>query len=143
MNELLTKWKECEQARLLASSNHYTESEIDNYISSKDLQWFIREYYNNSIVFYTPPEVQAQVPNITQDLYNDSLQILIDASGMDESSILPEEEEDLNTYIGSINRLFEDDEDINYEDVTRHATNVYNYHRSIQPVVEEEIDHPF
>jgi len=67
----------------------------------------------------------------------------MEASGMNEATILPEEGEDLNTYIGSINRLFEDDEDINYEDVTRHATNVYNYHRSIQPVVEEEIDHPF
>jgi len=143
MNELLTKWKECEQARLLASTNRYSTSEIDNYISSKDLQWFIREYYNNSIVFYTPPEVQPQVPNVTQDLYNDSLQILVEVTGMSESSILPEEDELLETYITSINGLLDEDQDISYEDVTRHATNVYNHHRSIQPVVEEVIDYPF
>jgi len=142
MNELLTKWKECEQARLLASTNRYSTSEIQNYISTKDLQWFIREYYNNSIVFYTPPDVHPQAPNVTQDLYNDSLQILMEASGMNEATILPEEGEDLNTYIGSINRLFEEEDDINF-DVTLHATNVYNHPRSIQPVVEEEIDYPF
>ena len=34
-------------------------------------------------------------------------------------------------------------EDISFEDVTRHATIVYNYHRSTRPVVEEVIDNPF
>lgn len=141
MNELLVKWKECEEARLLPN---YTVREITNYLATKDLNWFIREYYNNSIVFYTPPDVHPQAPNVTQDLYSDSLQILMESSGMDESSILPEDGEELNTYIGSINRLVEDDEDINYEDVTRHATNVYNYHRITHPLLEDvTIDHPF
>ena len=79
-----------------------------------------------------------------EDLYNDSLQILMDATDMEESAILPEDGEALNTYIGSINRLLEDDQDINFDDVTRHATNVYNYHRITHPLLEDvTIDHPF
>jgi len=58
MNELFAKWKVCEEARLLASTNRYNTSEIDNYISSKDLKWFIREYCNDLITFYSSPEVQ-------------------------------------------------------------------------------------
>jgi len=131
MNELLVKWKECEQARLLPS---YTVREITNYLATKDLNWFIREYYHN-------PVVQSQIQS-SEDLYNDSLQILMEASNMDEHTILPEDSEDLNTYIGSINRLFDEDQDINYEDVTRHATNVYNHHRSTHPVLAD-VDHPF
>ena len=93
---------------------------------------------------YHNPVVQSQVQSTTENLYNESLQILMEASGMDEYeyTILPEDHEDLNTYIGSINRLFDEDQDINYEDVTRHATNVYNYHRSTQPILAD-VDHPF
>jgi len=133
MNELFTKWKVCEEARL---RDDYTLGKIVDYLNSKNLNWFIREYYNNSIVSYTLQETQPQ------DSHSDSLQILVKASGIDESSILPEEEEDLNTYIDSINRLFEAEDDIDF-DVTFHATNVYNHHRSLQPIVEEEIDYPF
>lgn len=88
------------------------------------------------------PVVQPQVQSTTENLYNESLQILMEASGMNEPTILPEDSEDLNTYIGSINRLFDEDQDINYEDVTRHATNVYNHHRSTHPVIAD-VDHPF
>ena len=97
--------------------------------------------YATIIHNYHNPVVQSQIQS-SEDLYNDSLQILMEASNMDEHTILPEDSEDLNTYIGSINRLFDEDQDINYQDVTRHATNVYNYHRSTQPVLAD-VDHPF
>lgn len=99
---------------------------------------------HHSTVIYNHhnPVVQSQVQSTTENLYNESLQILMEASGMNEPTILPEDSEDLNTYIGSINRLFDEDQDINYEDVTRHATNVYNHHRSTHPVIAD-VDHPF
>lgn len=97
--------------------------------------------YATIIHNYHNPVVQSQIQS-SEDLYNDSLQILMEASNMDEHTILPEDSEDLNTYINSINRLFDEDQDINYEDVTRHATNVYNYHRSTQPILAD-VDHPF
>ena len=83
--------------------------------------------YHHPVVNQEPDEQQ----------YRDALEVLMEASGMDEPTILPEDNEDLNTYIGSINRLFDEDQDINYEDVTRHATNVYNYHRSTRLAIED------
>ena len=101
-------------------------------------------HYATIIHNYHNPVVQSQVQS-SGDLYNDSLQILMEVSGMPESMILPEEGEELETYINSINRLMDEDQDIDYEDVTRHATNVYNYHRITHPLnlTEEVIDHPF
>lgn len=95
--------------------------------------------YHNPVV----EEVSVITPSLDEDLYNSSLQILVEASGMNETSIVPEDHEDLMTYINSINQVMDEDYDINFDDVTRHATIVYNYHRSTQPVVEEVIDHPF
>ena len=89
------------------------------------------------------------VQSRAEDLYNDSLQILMEASGIPESTILPEVGEELGTYINSLSELDYNDEEITYEDIARHATNVYNYHRSTQPEpirfeeLTEVIDHPF
>jgi len=97
---------------------------------------------------YHHPVVQPQVQS-SEDLYNDSLQILVEATGMNEPSILPEDNESLETYINSLSELDYNDEEITYEDIARHATNVYNYHRSTQPEpirvedLTEVIDHPF
>ena len=110
---------------------------------------------------YHHPVVQPQVSSRAEDLYNDSLQILVEATTLPESSILPEDNESLDTYINSLSELDYRDEEITYEDIARHATNVYNYHRSTQsePIrfedltevstleaidsVLEVIDHPF
>jgi len=93
--------------------------------------------------YHNPVVEEVQTQNSDEDLYNESLQILVEVSGMNELSIFPEDNESLNTYITSINQLVDEDQDISFEDVTRHATIVYNYHRSTQTVVEEVIDHPF
>lgn len=92
-------------------------------------------------VIYNHHNSVVQVQS-SEDLYNESLQVLVEASGMNEPSILPEPGEELGTYINSIHRLMDEDQDINYEDVTRHATNVYNYHRSTQsePIRFEDLD---
>lgn len=96
--------------------------------------------YHNPVVEEVAEVRQTQSSD--EDLYNESLQILVEATGMDVPTILPEDSEDLNTYIGSINRLLEDENDINYEDVARHTTVVYNYHRSTQPILAD-VAHPF
>ena len=96
--------------------------------------------YHNPVV---DEVIDTHTQNSDEDLYNESLQILVEVSGMNEPSILPEDNESLNTYITSINQLVDEDQDISFEDVTRHATIVYNYHRSTRPVAEEVIDNPF
>ncbi len=87
-------------------------------------------------------EMTVTTPTLDEDSFNNPLQILVEASGMNEPTILPEDNEDLNTYINSINRLMDEDQDINFEDVASHATIVYNYHRSTQPILSD-VDHPF
>ncbi len=88
--------------------------------------------YATIIHNYHNPVVQPQVQS-SEDLYNDSLQVLVEASGMNEATILPEDNELLETYIDSLSELDYNDEGITYEEVVRHATNIYNYHRSTQP----------
>ena len=68
MNELFTKWKVCEEARL---RDGYTLGEITNYLATKNLHWFIREYYNNSIVFYTPSDVQPDI--VVEDVVEEEI----------------------------------------------------------------------
>ena len=122
---------------------HYSLSEyIDLMVRMNHTRLNANAVIRHATVIHNYHNPVVQVQSAAEDLYNDSLQILMEASGMDEHTILPEDSEDLNTYIDSINRLFEEDEDINYEDVTRHATNVYNYHRSTQPIIAD-VDHPF
>lgn len=116
-----------EHSRLNAASTRHYATIIHN--------------YHNPVVEEVAEVRQTQSSD--EDLYNESLQILVEVSGMNEPSILPEDNESLNTYITSINQLVDEDQDISFEDVTRHATIVYNYHRSTRPVVEEVIDNPF
>lgn len=71
----------------------------------------------------------ATVRNTAEDLYNESLQILVEASGINEPSILPEEGEDLPTYVSSMLRVFDENlYDITNEEITTHATNVWTWH---------------
>ena len=122
---------------------HYSLSEyIDLMVRMNHTRLNANAVIRHATVIHNYHHPVVQVQSAAEDLYNDSLQILMEASGMDEHTILPEDSEDLNTYIDSINRLFEEDEDINYEDVTRHATNVYNHRRSTHPVIAD-VDHPF
>lgn len=143
MNELLTKWKECEQARLLASSNHYTESEIDNYISSKDLQWFIREYYNNSIVFYISQEVQPNivVEGVTdkvideeENSYYSAISRLRESTGLTEYDLNRRVTFSIEEHLDYITGFIH--ENLNQEEVIHFATVIYNYRNN-------EIDFPF
>lgn len=148
MNELLTKWKECEQARLLASTNRYSTSEIDNYISSKDLQWFIREYYNNSIVFYTPPDVQPVVEEVLTTatvqpnaVYTEARDLLLEHSTMTSSDLNPNSAESLAEYIASL----EEEVELPPSDILHYGTIVYNYNRGtvetpFMPVFEDLTD---
>lgn len=110
--------------------------------------------YATIIHNYHHPVVQPQVQS-AEALHNESLQILVEATALPESSILPEDNESLDTYINSLSELNYHNEEITYEDIARHATNVYNYHRStenqyvtVEDLAEEvieagQIDHPF
>lgn len=88
--------------------------------------------YHNPVV----EEVSSE-----ESQYQDSLNFFTQSTGLLESGILPEDDEILETYINSLSELDYDDTGITVDDITRHATIVYNYHRSTQPAVEEVIDH--
>lgn len=153
MDVLFEKWKNCERLRL--TERGHTTSQIEYYIDDKNTSSFKRQYANDQITFYVSQRINetlfsteevksmmSELNVISQTQYEDSLLILVEATNMDVPTILPEDIEDLNTYISSINRLLEDEDNVNYDDVARHATVVYNYHRNTQPVLAD-VDHPF
>jgi len=134
MNELFTKWKVCEEARL---RDGYTLGEIVDYLNSKDLKWFIREYYNNSINFYTPQEVQSNTV-VEEELYQYALQAIADISGLETNEFLPLSTTSLNDYLDWIRAItnFPEDGAVSY------GTIVYNHHYGSQQTTEI-IDYPF
>lgn len=139
MNELFAKWKECEEARLLASSNHYTESEIDNYISSKDLEWFIREYYNNAINFYNN---QVDENEVSTPEYTESLNFLCLSTGLGEVELCRNMSNGINNYLDYIINFIHT---LSREDVVQYATVLYEYHMGKLKEITEavEADYPF
>ncbi len=102
-------------------------------------------YYATIIHNYHHPVVE-EVTEVTISLdeqqYSDSLDFFTESTELPESGILPEDDESLETYINSLSELDYNDTGITVEDITRHATIVYNYHRSAQPILSD-VDHPF
>jgi len=140
MNELLTKWKECEQARLLPS---YTVREITNYLDLKDLQWFIREYYNNSIVFYISQEVQPNivVEGVTdkvideeENSYYSAISRLRESTGLTEYDLNRRVKFSIEEHLDYITGFIH--ENLTQEEVIHFAAVIYNYRNN-------EIDYPF
>ena len=146
MNELFAKWKECEKIKL---SLNYEEHEIRDYLAIKDLQWFIREYYSNSLVFYTPQEAQSNTvieevlttATVQPDaVYLEARDLLMEHSTMTPSDLNPNSNETLSDYIASLELEVE----LPPSDILQYGTIVYNYNRGVQESLEdEEINYPF
>lgn len=139
MNTLHNKWLFCERSRL--TDQGYGKDIIENYLTNRTFKEFLEKFYFNGIKFYSKEveedlsftEVAVPVVQVTaQADYNESLQILIETTGMGENVMLPNNEESLAAYITSIGEMEYNHVEFTHEDVTRHATNVYNYHRSTQ-----------
>lgn len=130
MKKLFTKWKECEQTRLLVA---YTLEEITSYLTSKDLHWFIREYYNNLIVFFAPPEVQSNTTEQDLVTYDDALDNLMESTGLHYTELSRNMDNGFEHYLNYINSFIHTLSD---EQVVHCANVVYAHHN-------EEIDHPF
>ena len=117
------------------SLSEYVDRMCSMYHSRLSRESVVR--YATIIHNYHNPVVEEVSSEESQ--YQDSLNFFTRSTGLPESGILPEDDESLETYIDSLGGLDYDDTGITVEDITRHATIVYNYHRGTE-VLEAALD---
>jgi len=117
----------------------WNQSFIHSTLSSQEVQHHSTVIHNYHHPVVEEVAVARQVPYVpenalAEELYTDSLQVIVNAAGMGIDELLPEEDESLERYIESIASVTEEEHDLSLESVTYHATNVYNWHNRHQEI---------
>jgi hypothetical protein len=114
---------------------HYTlDKYVDLMIRMTDTRLNDTGVIRHATVIHNYHNPVVELPVVSQEpdeqQYRDSVEFFTESTELSESGILPEDDESLEIYINSLSELDYNDEAITHEDIVRHATIVYNYHRS-------------